>query len=228
MWDITGSTRKNKHGFLPISLQQQIQPGTIEYTINYLIDHEIELNVFESHYHNDATGAPAIHPAVLLKVILFAYSRGITSRRRIARCCEENVVFMALAADTRPHFTTIAEFVSSMSEAITSVFRDILTVCYTEGLIGNSMFAVDGCKIASNCAKEWSGTKKELMKKAEKIEASVRFLLERHRGCDSQDLEPGQRQKEQRAIEHLQTKAAKIRSWLQDNSPILALVDAVT
>ena len=113
------------------------------------VDHEVDLYVFESHYHNDATGAPAIHPAILLKAILFAYSRGVTSSRRIACCCEENVVFMALAADTRPHSTTIAEFVSSMSESITSVFRDILTVCYTEGLIGNSMFAVDGCKIAS-------------------------------------------------------------------------------
>ena len=202
---------------LPVALQQQIQPGTIEHTINYLVDHEIDLRVFETHYCNDDTGAPAIHPAILLKVILFAYSRGITSSRHIARCCEENVLFMALAADTRPHFTTLAEFVSSMSETITSVFRDILAVCYTEGLIGRSMFAVDGCKIASNCAKEWSGTKKELKKKAEKIEASVRLLVERHRTCDSQLLEPGQEQREQRAIEHLQSKAAKIRSWLEDN-----------
>jgi len=57
---------------------------------------------FESQ-HNDAPGAPAIHPAALLKVILLAYSRGITSSRRIARCCEENVLFMALAADTLHH-----------------------------------------------------------------------------------------------------------------------------
>ena len=97
------------------------------------------------------------------------------------------------------------------------MFRDILTVCYIEGLIGKSMFAVDGCKIASNCAKEWSGTKTELKKKAEKIEASLRLLNERHRSCDSQSLELGQKEKKQRAIEHLQAKAAKIRSWLQDN-----------
>ncbi len=89
-----------------------------------------------------------------------------------------------------------------MSESITSVFRDILTVCYTEGLIGKSMFAVDGCKIASNCAKEWSGTNKELKKKAEKIGASVRILPERHRNYDSQPLVLGQKEKEQRAIEH--------------------------
>lgn len=199
---------------LPVSLRNQIQPGTLEYTLNYLVDHEIDLSVFEDRYRNDTTGAPAIYPAILLKVILFAYSRGITSSRQIARCCEENVVFMALAADTRPHWTTVAEFVSSMSEPIASVFRDILSVCYTEGLIGRSMFAVDGCKISSNCAKEWSGTKKELIKKAEKIEASVRLLVERHRAADTAPPEPGQKEKERRAIEHLKAKAAKIRSFL--------------
>ena len=83
---------------LPVSLKNQIQPGTIEYTINYLVDHEIDLSVFDEQYKNDKTGAPAIDPAILLKIILFAYSRGIISSRRIAQACEENVVFMALAA----------------------------------------------------------------------------------------------------------------------------------
>ncbi len=69
----------------------QLQPGTFEYTMNYLVDHEMDLSVFEARYHNDETGAPAYDPAVLLKVILFAYSRGITSSRRIAQACEENV-----------------------------------------------------------------------------------------------------------------------------------------
>lgn len=199
---------------LPISLTQQIQPGTIEYTINYLVDHDVDLSVFDSRYRNDATGAPAIDPAILLKIILFAYSRGILSSRQIAQSCEENVVFMALACDTQPHFTTIADFISSASEQISAIFRDILAVCYTEGLIGRTMFAVDGCKIASNCAKEWSGTKKELKKKAEKIEQSVRLLIERHRAADTAPPEPGQQEKEKRAIENLQAKAAKIRSWL--------------
>jgi transposase len=202
---------------LPVSLSQQIQPHTFEYTINYLVDHKIDLSVFESKYHNDQTGAPAIDPAILLKVILLGYSRGVVASRRIAQCCYENVVFMALAADTRPHFTTIAEFISSMEQQIISVFRDILTVCYAEGLIGKRMFAVDGCKISSNCSKEWSGTRKELLKKAEKIEQSVRYLLGRHREEDEQAAEPGQREKEQKAVEDLQAKAEKIRLWLGSN-----------
>jgi len=202
---------------LPVSLTNQIQPGTIEHTINYLVDHEIDLLVFDEQYKNDETGAPAIDPAILLKIILFAYSRGIISSRRIARACEENVVFMALAADTRPHFTTIADFISSMGDKITFVFRDILAVCYAEGLIGKHMFAVDGCKISSNCAKEWSGTKEELRKKAERIEESVRLLVRRHRQEDRGGRDPDQGEKEKRAVKNLSKKAKKIREWLEEN-----------
>ena len=97
---------------LPISFDRQILPGTFEYTLNELIDEQIDLSVFEDRYDNDEGGAPAYDPAILLKIILFAYSKGITSSREIAALCRENVVFMALSADTAPHFTTIASFVS--------------------------------------------------------------------------------------------------------------------
>ena len=147
---------------LPVLLSDQLQPGTIEHAIDYLVDNEIDLSGFASRYKNDETGAPAIDPAILLKVILLAYSRGIVSSRRIAQACGENVLFMAVSADTQPHFTTIADLVSTMGEEVIGIFRDVLTVCYSEGLIGGRMFAIDGCKISSNCSKEWSGTKREL------------------------------------------------------------------
>ena len=101
----------------------------------------------EARYDNDACGAPAYDPAILLKIILYAYSKGITSSRQIEQLAKENVVCMALAADTAPHFTTIAAFVSSLSAEITEVFRNVLLVCDEAGLIGKEMFAVDGVKL---------------------------------------------------------------------------------
>jgi transposase len=90
--------------FIPIKFDRQILPGTFEYTLHYLIDKEIDLSEFDLRYRNDETGAPAYDPAILLRIILYAYSRGITSSRKIAQCCQENIIFMALWADTRPHF----------------------------------------------------------------------------------------------------------------------------
>ena len=200
--------------FLSVDLEKQIQPGTFECTVSNLIDHEIDLSVFDGKYRNDETGAPAFAPSVLLKVILVAYSRGIISSRRIARACDENVLFIALSADSRPHFTTIANFVATMEPYIVPIFRDVLAVCYAEGLIGKRMFAVDGCKISSNCSKEWSGSKAELKKKAEKIEKSVEMLVERQRESDAGNIDERSINERQKAIEHLKETAKKIREWL--------------
>jgi len=65
-----------------------------EYTLNHVVDNELDLSVFESRYRNDYNGAPAYDPALLLKIVLFAYSRGITSSRKIAQACRENIIFM--------------------------------------------------------------------------------------------------------------------------------------
>ena len=73
--------------FIAVDLERQLLPGTFEHALNYLIDHEIDLSGFDARYKNDETGASAYPPAMLLKVVLFAYSRGIVSSRHIERAC---------------------------------------------------------------------------------------------------------------------------------------------
>jgi len=200
---------------IPVDLKNQLQPGTFEFALNEIVD-EMDLSIFDGRFSNDETGAPAYDPATLLKIVLFAYSRGITSSREIERACRENVVFMALSADSHPHFTTIAEFVSSMEHEIVPLFRNVLMICAEEGLIGRQMFAIDGCKITSNCAKEWSGTRKDFEKKKGKLEKSIQLLLRKHRETDEDDEgTAGMREKEEEAIERLRAKVKKIEGWLE-------------
>jgi transposase len=77
---------------------KQIQPDTFEYTLHQLIDNGLDLAIFNDRFKNDETGAPAYDPGILLKIILFAYSRGIVSSRKTAQTCEESVVLKLLAA----------------------------------------------------------------------------------------------------------------------------------
>jgi transposase len=201
--------------FISIHFDRQILPRTFEYTLHYLIDNEIDLSIFDSRYRNDETGAPAYDPAILLKIILYAYSRGITSSREIAQCCRENVVFMALSADTRPHFTTIADFISTLDQEIIDLFLEVLLICDEMGLIGKEMFAVDGCKLPSNASKEWSGTKRELEKKREKMEKAIRQIVKRHREVDGREADREVMEREEQYVETLRGKVKKIRAWLR-------------
>jgi transposase len=131
-----------------VDFERQIVPETFEYAVHKLIDEKFDLSLFDACYKNDNTGAPAYDPAILLKIILCAYSKGVTSSRRISELCRENVIFMALAAHSVPHFTTIADFIASRDTQIGRLFRDVLLVCDEASLIGRQMFAVDGVKLS--------------------------------------------------------------------------------
>ena len=122
--------------FIPVSLEDQLMPGTLEFAIHTLIETRMDMSVFDGNYKNDETGRSAYDPKVLLKVVLLGYSRGLMSSRRIERACCENVTFMAISCNQRPDHSTIASFVSSMKDEISPLFTDILLVCEEEKLLG--------------------------------------------------------------------------------------------
>ncbi|MEO8158291.1 MAG: IS1182 family transposase [Betaproteobacteria bacterium] len=201
--------------FLPVDLSRQLLPGTFEHALDHLLDHELDLSGLDERFRNDATGAPAYPPAILLRLILFAYSRGIVSSRAIEQACRENVVFIALCGDQPPHFTTLAAFIRELKDEIANVFTQVLFICDAQGLIGREMFAIDGVKLPSNASKQRSGTRAEFKREAAKIEAQVRKMLTRHRDNDVQMPEPDRAAKELVQIGRLQCEAAQVRQWLK-------------
>jgi transposase len=202
---------------IPLSFADQIQPGSFEYTLSEVID-SIDLSLFSDRYRNDTSGAPAYDPAILLKIVLYAYSRGINTSRRIERCCRESVMFMALSADSHPDHSTIAAFVSGMHKEIVTIFQSVLRICIELDLVEGSMFAVDGCKLSSNASKEWSGTKDDLRKKRDKLIAAIDYMVDRHiekdaRG-ESDEQDEGAIQKR---IDKARAKIAKLDKWIEEN-----------
>jgi transposase len=203
-----------------INFEEQIQPGTFEYTLHKLIDNHIDLSAFYEKYNNDAGGRSAYDPAILLKIILFAYSKGITSSREIQWQCEHNIIFKALSCDAVPHFTSIASFVSSYPDAIEAVFEQVLLVCDQQGLLGKELFAIDGCKMPSNAAKEHSGTLDELTQKRDKIRKKIRSCLKEHKKLDGR--KPQERDRKQqlaKASDTLQKEFERIDKFLKTATP---------
>jgi transposase len=209
------------------SLEEQLMPGSLEFAIHTLVESRMDTSIFDDRYHNDETGRRAYNPKILLKVILFAYSRGLVHSRQIERACKNNVTFMALSCMQCPDHSTIAAFVSSMKDEVLPLFRDILLVCEDEGLLAGSFFALDGCKLPSNASKESSGTVSDLVRKKEKIEKKVKQLLEKQveadKSGDDDDSGGGSSggPDRTRQIERLQKKADRIERFLKENGPKL-------
>jgi len=201
--------------FIPIDFAQQIIPGTFEYALSHIVDEHLDLSTFDSFYKNDRCGAAAYPPSVMLKIILFGYSRGLVGSRRIAQACETNITFMSLSGDVQPHYTSIASFVTKMKDTIAPLFTQVLMICDKEGLIGRHMFAIDGCKIRSNASKEMSGTFDELERKHRKLSRASKRIIERHQaqdGLSEDEVEHDLKQKQK-----LDTSANKIKNFLATN-----------
>ncbi len=204
---------------LPVSLEEQLMPGTLEFAIHTLVETRMDMSGFAERFSNDETGRRAYDPKILLKVVLLGYARGMISSRKIERACRENVVFIALCCGQHPDHSTIAAFVATMQKAIQPLFRDVLLVCDEMGLLGGTEFALDGCRLPGNASMRWSGTFAVLQEKKERIERRVEGLLAEQVAADAQEGMDGlDRSKRARQVEQLQKQAERIKGFLQENT----------
>jgi transposase len=204
---------------LPVVLAEQIQPGTFEFALDHLVDHELDLCALDARFRNDETGASAYDPRVMLKIVLLAYSRGLNTSRRIEAACRQNVLFMAISGDSQPSYTHIAKFVRELGDQIQPLFTQVLLVCDRQGLIGRQMFAFDGVKLPSNASKERSGTHAELRHRAERLDKAARKMIELHRSRDAADDPRDGGGARQQRIDELHREAQAMREFLAREQP---------
>jgi hypothetical protein len=97
----------------------------------------------------------------------------------------------------------------------------VLLVCEEEGLLGGTLFALDGLKLPSKASKQWSGKLSELERKKEKLQAKVKRLLHEHEREDKGDDDPsgpgsfGGRASREKQVKRLQKQAERIEKWLK-------------
>lgn len=204
---------------LNIDFLEILGGSSFEFSLYHLLQREDLVSDFIAQYKNTHSGRKAYHPAMLLRVIFYAYYRGITSSRAIESLCQTDLKFMAMAGGSTPHFTAIANFVSGYPDAIADVFQKVLLICDQSGLIGKEHFAIDGCKIPSDASKRWSGTHKELTRKAQKMRKAAEKIIDKHRTNDGSDGEGSNRARELQSIDTLVSNAEKIEQFLAENEP---------
>jgi transposase len=170
--------------FLTVNLKEQLLPGTFEYMLNELVGTKIDTGVFDANYKNDEKGATAIPPRILIKLITYGYLKGVKSSRGLGELCRNNVTAKALAEDMEPHWTTIADFISTGGEPFKEIFAQVLLYCNELKLIGGQDFAIDGERLPSNASLEMTGKKKDLEKRLAVYRRMAEKHLEKHKRRD--------------------------------------------
>jgi len=201
--------------FLSVNLKEQLLPGTFEYMLNDLIGKRIDISMFDKNYKNDQTGATAIPPRVLIKLIIYGYLKGVKSSRRLGELSRDNVTAKALAEGMEPHWTTIADFISSNGEMFKETFVKILAYSVELGLVGGKEFAVDGLRLPSNASLEMTGRAEELEKKLKAYRRMAEKHVAKHRRQD------GQGKADKETERHFQERQKKLNRQIEKISGFL-------
>ena len=114
----------------------------------------MDLREFYAVYREDGVGRRAYDPAMMVALLLYGYSRGVRSARKIERACEEDVAFKMIAMLETPDHATIARFVDRHEAALADLFGQVLGLCAQAGLVRPGVVAIDGTRLAGNASRE--------------------------------------------------------------------------
>ena len=171
--------------FLTVNLKEQLLPGSFEHMLDELIGGKIDVSIFDSNYRNDKTGATAIPPAALIKLIIYGYSKGKNSSRGLWELGKTNIIAKALTGDMEPHWTTIADFITHNGERFKEVFVKALAYCAELDLVGRQTFATDGLRLPSNTSLDMTGTAEELEKRLKLYRRMAENHIKKHQRRDA-------------------------------------------
>ena len=119
---------------LPPSLQDLVPASHVAHFVRDTVRSGLDLGMILESY-SEERGFPPYHPGMMVALLLYAYSQGVYSSRRIARGCEERLDFAAVTAMQRPDFRTISEFRKRHSAALRGLFVQVLRLCREAALV---------------------------------------------------------------------------------------------
>ncbi|MDO8767222.1 MAG: IS1182 family transposase [Burkholderiaceae bacterium] len=131
---------------LPCALQEWLPQGHLAYFISDTVD-SLNLSAFHARYAGGGSRNQPFHPAMMVKVLVYAYATGVFSSRKIARKLYEDVAFRVLAADNFPAHRTIRDFRALHLAEFTELFVQVVRLAREMELLKLGTIAVDGTKV---------------------------------------------------------------------------------
>lgn len=169
---------------LPPSLRDFVDEGHPAHLINDLVD-LLDLRVLEAHYGN--LGQPAYHPRLMLKVILYGFTVGVFSSRKLQRACQENLAFKYLAGMETPAFKTFIEFRQRHRDDMKGVFVQTAKLARQLGLARLGAVALDGSKVDANTSKHKAMSYGRMQEEEKRLKKEIEALLDTADATDQQE-----------------------------------------
>jgi transposase len=143
----------NQRLLLPPDLRAWLPEGHLALFVSDVID-ALDLSaIFQVYEQGDGRGQPPYDPALMVKLLVYAYCMGTPSSRQIERATYEEVPYRVLAADQHPDHASLAEFRKRHGAALANLFVQVLRLCQAAGLVKVGQVALDGTKVQAHASK---------------------------------------------------------------------------
>ena len=154
----------------------------------------LDLSAFYEYYSKDARGQPPFAVPMMVTLLVYAYSVGVSSSRKIAAACERNLAFMAIVGDQRPDFRTISEFRKHHRAGMQPLFIQVLRLAGEAGMVKLGNLSTDGTKLEANASRHKAMSYGYMTKELARLEKEIAQLLDQaDRVDEEQDAALGSR-----------------------------------
>jgi transposase len=140
---------------MPVSLREWLPEDHLAWFVLASVE-EMDLSSFYAAYRGDGHGRAAHDPAMMVALLMYAYSMGQRSSRGVERECVEDIAYRVIAANSKPDHATIARFVVRHEDALAGLFSEVLSLCADAGLVKVGVLAIDGTKVHANASQHSS------------------------------------------------------------------------
>ncbi len=176
---------------LPPSVHEFVPAGHLAHFVRDTVREGLDLSAILGAYEVER-GQPPYHPGMMVALLLYGYSRGVYSSRRLAQACEERVDFMAVTGLNRPDFRTVSDFRRRHLSALSGLFVQVLKLCQSAGLVKLGHVAVDGTKLKANASRHKAMSYGRMKTTEPKLAAEVDAWLKAAEAQDrAEDAEHG-------------------------------------
>lgn len=172
-----------QQALLPQALQDWLPEGHLAYFISDTVD-SLDLQAFYARYDGGGSRNQPFHPAMMVKVLVYAYATGVFSSRKIARKLHEDIAFRVLAADNFPAHRTISDFRAFHLKELGELFVQVVRLAREMGLVKLGTIAVDGTKVKANASRHKAMSYGHMLKAEAELKAQIAALLQRAKAAD--------------------------------------------
>jgi transposase/IS5 family transposase len=197
---------------LPPSPSDWLPENHLAFFISEVVD-EMDLSgLYERHEESDPRGNQPFHPAMMLKILIYAYATGTFSSRRIAQKIEEDVAYRVLAAGNFPQHRTICDFRREHLQRFVELFKQVVQIARNSGLVKLGRVAIDGTKIKANASKHKAMSYDRMKQEEKRLENEIAELIKRAERTDRQeDHEYGSDQRGDELPQELQRRESRLK-----------------